>query len=207
MKNCNDDHLQMVNQESNIKKLRDKMNSKKFNSKTVKKSCYGFLSSIVTLSILSVSNSSFAFPGEVRGNNTLILYNAPPNTDIERKKYKTERELFEYSLVDVLYCRTDKWCYISGYYSKGSSSRPDYYPERAWAYSDQLCDRVKNDYSNPLPFCQAKSLDLQGLARVGNKLTNFFCDKVEDEKGRPVANPWRWLRVEGNSNLCNGVNQ
>lgn len=198
MKNCNGNHLQKANEGSNINKMGDKMNVNIFNSKRLRKSCYRFLSSIVTLSILSVANSSFAFPAKVRGNYSLNLFYYP---DGNLKRTKPFDNLINYTLVDVLYCRTDNWCYISGYYSQGTQKSLGYYPEKAWALSTNICDPDKHDRTNPLPSCEINTTKLEGALISGKQFNQFFC-ATEKFGNNEVINPWRWLFLKANSNFC-----
>lgn len=207
MKNCNDNHLQKANQGSNFNKMGDKMNANIFNSKRLRKTCYRFLSSIITLSIMSVANSSFAFPAKVRENQTLFLFYAPARDYKGENTYSNPKlqlftKLIDYTLVDVLYCRSDKWCYISGYYSLGNqNTSAGYYPEKAWALSDDICDPEKNDRTNPLPFCGINNTKLEGILISGKQFNDFFCG-TETYENKQVINPWRWLLQQGNSNFC-----
>lgn len=216
MKNCNDNHLQKANQGSNINKMGDKMNVNIFNSKRLRKSCYRFLSSIVTLSILSVANSSFAFPAQVRGNHSLYLFYRPFTLEeaseripIEQKLQKLPRlltYLTHYTLVDVLYCRASGWCYISGYYSQGA-----YFPVKAWALSTNICDQRSDDFSNPLPYCLSPtgSTELEAIKGSGKKFDQFlfFCSSPPDQNGKTVYNPLRGLLETANPNFCNPPKQ
>ncbi|MGK7898597.1 MAG: hypothetical protein AB4372_34520 [Xenococcus sp. (in: cyanobacteria)] len=213
MKTRNDNHLQMATQESNIDRSGDKKGLfKTFNSKGLKKSCSLFLSSIVTLSILSVANSSFAFPAQVRKDGNLSLFYAPVRTSQKKKAdtittYQNLRrrnqnlrrrnqdlrmytQLIPFTTVDVLYCRNDGWCYISGYYSQGRNNQPiGYYPEKAWARSIELCEPADGFNTTPLSECGSNTNKYDGIVASNKKdYKYFFCTSPGKS-----ANPWRWL--------------
>ena len=182
MKTCKDKHLQMANQESNINKVVDKMNLKTFNSKRLKKSCYCFLSSIVTLSILSVANSSFAFPAQLKDNydgkiDEIDVFTAP--RDKKRASYYDEG-----SLLDILYCRNDKWCYISGYYSLGTNEPVGYRDKRHWVETKYLCDYI-NTNTNTLEPCNSNEEKDIAIRDSNDNFKLFFCSQKK--------NPWTWF--------------
>lgn len=219
METRNNNYVQMANQESNISQSGAKMSLlKMFKSKGLPKSCSRFLSLIVTLSVLSVANSTIAFPAKVRKGVSLYLYYEPHrlnNGDSTiAQSFKNNSKFNEFSsfyaqikvpfdrfiestLVDVLYCRDDNWCYISGYYSKGSQKPVDYYHERAWAPSSQLCEDNTNDPTNPLLRCGDKSIyKYDGIvASVAStqRFWQFMCQTEKNDKNQDIPGPWEWL--------------
>ncbi|WP_413173904.1 hypothetical protein [Anabaena azotica] len=94
MKTCNENHLKIANQDSNINQGEDKINSLKIftKSKGLPKSCSRFLSSIVTLSILGIANSCYAgFPAHVAEDRKVQLGNM--NGSEPKDFYKQGRKL------------------------------------------------------------------------------------------------------------------
>ncbi len=191
MKTCNDNHLRMANQESNIARGGDKKGLfKTFNSKRLKKTCSLFLSSIVTLSILSVANSSFAFPalvtnqserdnrGQIRivGLKYYVFPTIKEKLLLNNQPKQNLINVFDpYSKVDVLYCRQDGWCYISGYFHLREGGK--YYHRPAWVQSTGLCEDPRWQQS-PLPDCHStqRPHKLIGASNLQFK-SLFFCTK------------------------------
>ncbi len=152
MKTRNDNHLQMANQESNIDRGEDKMNLLKiFNSKRLKKSCSLFLSSIVTLSILSVANSSLAFPVRVKNQANIRLFNRP----LEHPGQKYRPISRGHSQLEIELCTVNGWCYTKGY---SILSLNKFIPLKGWVLMDNLCD----DATINIPFLPTCSWSGQG---------------------------------------------
>lgn len=150
MKTCNDNHLQMANQESNIDRGGDKMSLfKTFNFKRLKKSCSLFLSSIVTLSILSVANSSLAFPALIH------------KTQFNNSGKTITLPFKPFSILEIEYCKTNMLCKASGYFQQQTFSQ---YPNGGkslslWVPMWTLCNNPY-DFHSDIPYlipCVARS--------------------------------------------------
>ncbi|MEH2453986.1 hypothetical protein [Nostoc sp.] len=138
----NNNYLQMSNQESKTNEGRDKRNLlKTFQSKKQQKTCSPFVSSIVILSILSLANSSFAFPARIKK---------------EAKFWFTQedqaKEVLGYinididdSRIEIEYCTIHNLCNAKGFYILSENR---FIQRPGWVSISDLCD----DPSVSIPF-------------------------------------------------------
>ena len=153
-----------------INQSEDKMNLlKTLNSKQLKKSCSRFLSSIVTLSVLSIANSTFAFPVRIKeAPVNLYFYNRPPEFDGQKVLGRIN---VDNSKLDIKFCQLrENWCYVEGLYflrEGGFKSIP------SWVQRSKLCD----DPSTNIPFLPTCSWSGRGSS------TQFI------RQEEPVLNP------------------
>ncbi|WP_375514505.1 hypothetical protein [uncultured Nostoc sp.] len=180
METRNNNYLQTSNQESKINQGRDKINLlKTFQSKKQQKICSRFVSSIVILSILSVANSSFAFPARVKKETEFRLYNREreyPGQEIIQKIG------VDNSQIEIEYCKIRDYCYAKGF----SILRENrFIPLPGWVVISDLC----NDSSVSIPFLPTCSWSGRGInanfigvtSTVQDqpvRIINYYCDQL-----------------------------
>ncbi|MEH2238315.1 hypothetical protein [Nostoc sp.] len=179
METRKNNYLQMSNQESKINQRRDKRNLlKTFQSKKQQKTRSRFVSSIVILSILSVANSSFAFPARVKKETRLWL-----SREYQGKKVVDYIDInIDNSQIEIEYCTINNLCNTKGY-SILSESR--FIPQRGLVNISDLC----NDPSVSIPFLPTCSWSGRGRSTqfIGEtsavpdqsfEIKDYYCDQL-----------------------------
>ncbi len=126
-------HVEMV--DKNAKSYLAEQNTKLFKNlqmKPLKLTCVCFLYSIITPSILSIANSSFAFTAKVKDQEELNVYWIPVENNGNSNFRDIETTLPQNTQLDILYCRySDLWCYLEGYKKR--------YLLKRWFKMQQIC--------------------------------------------------------------------
>ncbi|MEH2062395.1 MAG: hypothetical protein V7K50_08955 [Nostoc sp.] len=191
-------HLQTADKEANFNKGNERLELlKSFKRMLVNSTSLRFLSSIITLSILNVANSSFAFPAQVRDcgqqneDSCLATYWYPNTNSV------TTLTLSKNTQVEILYCRIvendqGRWCYLEGYenFQRKSILAP------RWVLYVNIC--ADSDDGFPLLYCKPNSIN-QRLQNVNNfvkkqLIRQFYCT--------PGKSPIAWFDREITDNLC-----
>lgn len=145
-----------------------------------------FLSSMTTLSILNIADTSIAFPANVKNCENRLCLTTYYLPDGDSKSIAVEERFLGGTNVDILFCRFDgTWCYLQGY--RPTSGKAILEPR--WVRQNGLC-------SSLVPFLQSCSGNnsLQNVVDRQNSTRDFFC---EDHK-----QPLLWFDNEITKSLC-----